>query len=117
MTNTIGATHAKNDINHLTVTESLFTNTNGMDSREIARLTGKRHDNVIRDIEKYLGSTGVVRGGLLKLEERYVEGGREYKCYVLPKRECILLAGKYNTELTREPDKFERGYVDLNGIK
>lgn len=38
-----------------------------MTSLEIAELTGKRHDNILRDIKEQLGQLG----GLLKFEQTY----------------------------------------------
>lgn len=68
-----------------------------MSSREIAELTGKRHDHVIRDIVKMLSDLG----------ESHPKFGGSYKdktnrtlpCYNLPKRECLILVSGYNIEL------------------
>lgn len=69
----------------------------GMDSREIARITRKRHDNVLRDIEDQLGR---LEGGVLKFEGSYLtEQNKRAKCYVLPKRECLILASGYDVVL------------------
>lgn len=70
----------------------------GMDSLEIARLTEKRHDNVCRDIEDQLGQ---LDGGVLKFEVAYQhpQNGSLYRKYVLPKRECLILASGYNVRL------------------
>jgi len=72
-----------------------------MDSRDIARITGKRHDNVCRDIEAQLGAPGVVPGGLLKFEDTYKhpQNGQKYRCYKLPHRECLILATGYDVTL------------------
>lgn len=69
-----------------------------MDSREIAELTGKRHDNVVRDIENQLGQ---LEGGLLKFEDTYInkQNGQVYACYRLPYRETMILVSGYSVEL------------------
>ena len=68
-----------------------------MDSRDIAKLTGKRHDNVIRDIEDQLGQ---LEGGVLRFEGSYLsEQNKPVKCYLLPKRECTILASGYSVKL------------------
>ncbi|NTW31071.1 MAG: hypothetical protein HGB12_00280 [Bacteroidetes bacterium] len=64
-----------------------------MDSREIAELTNKRHDNVIRDIETQLDDH-------LKFEAVYMGANREErKCYRLPHREIMILISGYSVEL------------------
>lgn len=68
-----------------------------MDSREIAALTGKDHAHVCRDIRAMLDDLGadestfgsVYKGG----------NGEDRRCYVLPKRECLILASGYNVRL------------------
>lgn len=69
-----------------------------MNSLEIARLTGKRHDNVCRDIEDQLGQLG---GGVLRFEDTHLneQNGQRYRCYRLPKRECMILASGYDVIL------------------
>lgn len=68
-----------------------------MDSREIAELTGKRHDHVLRDIEAQLGPLG----GLPKFGDTYrnEQNGQEYRCYRLPYRETMILVSGYSVEL------------------
>lgn len=70
-----------------------------MTSREIADLTGKRHDHVIRDIRNMLvelhGESdlpkfgGVYQGG----------NGESRPCFHLPKRETLILVSGYSVEL------------------
>lgn len=69
-----------------------------MSSLEIAKLTGKRHDHVLRDIEKFLLDIGE---GVPKFGGTYVneQNGVTYPCFNLPKRECIGLASGYDAKL------------------
>ncbi|MCE2580764.1 phage regulatory protein/antirepressor Ant [Komagataeibacter sp. FNDCR1] len=69
-----------------------------MSSREIAALTGKRHDNVVRDIEKMLNDVGM---GLLKFEDTYTnpQNGQKYRCYNLPKNLTLNLITGYRADL------------------
>jgi Rha family phage regulatory protein len=71
-----------------------------MTSREIAELTGKRHDNVMRDIRATLGEL-MGEGGLLKFEDthRNPQNGQEYPIYRLPYRESLILASGYDVHL------------------
>jgi phage antirepressor YoqD-like protein len=76
---------------------SNLTTINGMDSREIAEKTGKRHDNVCRDILSMLVDLEV---DPLKFEAVYRGGNGEPRpCYILPKRECLILASGYSVTL------------------
>lgn len=65
-------------------------------SLEIAELTGKRHDIVIRDIETILGRVIDAH----RFEGIYKDAyGRDKKCYRLPKREALILVSGYSVEL------------------
>lgn len=68
-----------------------------MSSREIAELTGKRHDHVIRDIEKMLNGLeldGPNFGGV------YIDAkGERRKCYNLNKELTYTLMAGYNVKL------------------
>lgn len=68
-----------------------------MCSREIAELTGKRHDHVMRDIREMLvGLHG--EEGLPKFGDTYrnEQNGQTYPCFALPKRETLILVSGYN---------------------
>ncbi|MGX7346306.1 Rha family transcriptional regulator [Acetobacter pasteurianus] len=80
------------------ITTSTDNSTLTMSSREIAQLTGKRHDNVVRDIEKMLTNVGV---GLLKFEDTYInpQNGQEYRCYKLPQDLTYNLVLGYRDDL------------------
>lgn len=75
----------------------LTTVSTAMDSREIAALTGKNHADVCRDIRSMLDAldvdesifASVYRGG----------NGEDRRCYILPKRECLILASGYSVKL------------------
>lgn len=71
-----------------------------MTSKEIADLTGKRHDNVMRDIRAMLGEL-YGEGGVLSFEgtHRSEQNGQEYPVFVLPKRESLILVSGYSTEM------------------
>ncbi len=68
-----------------------------IDSREIAELTGKRHDSVLRDIDNILSKLG----GLHTFGETYIndQNKQSYRCYKLPKRETLILVSGYSVEL------------------
>ncbi len=63
-----------------------------MSSREIAELTGKRHDNVRADIEKMALELS------LKFQEKVESsvGGRPSRVYYLTKRETMIRVSGYS---------------------
>ena len=68
-----------------------------MSSLEIAELTGKRHDNVMRDIQGMLGELG----GVLSFEDTYTnpQNGQSYPIFNLPKREALILVSGYSVAM------------------
>lgn len=68
-----------------------------MSSREIAKLTGKRHDHVMRDIRTMLSGlqiNGPNFGGV------YIDTkGETRSCFNLPKRETLIFVSGYSVEL------------------
>ena len=67
-----------------------------MCSQEIAKLTGKRHYNVMRDIEQALSEAGL---GALKFEGTYQDvQGKTHKCYWLNRTCVMLLLVKYDAK-------------------
>lgn len=85
-------------MNHAITIDS-FSDLN-MSSREIAELTGKRHDNVMRDITVMLTQLHGA-GGLLRFESsyRHEQNGQLYPCFNLPKRETLVLLSGYSVVL------------------
>ena len=68
-----------------------------MTSREIAELTGKRHDHVMADIRKMLNDLGQTSPEFSgDLPDAY---GRRQPIFNLPKRETLILVSGYSTEL------------------
>lgn len=67
-----------------------------MSTLEIAGLTGKRHDHVLRDADKMLAELGI---GAPKFGASYkTEQNKEVRLLNLPKRECLILVSGYSTE-------------------
>lgn len=71
-----------------------------MTSREIADLTGKRHDNVMADIRRMLVELHG-QEGLLKFQDTHVnpQNGQEYASFSLPKRETLILVSGYSVQM------------------
>lgn len=68
-----------------------------MSSREIAELTGKRHDNVKSDIEKLLKDLNL---NAPEFSGTYIAtNGNKALEYSLPKRECLILISGYSVTL------------------
>lgn len=84
-----------------------------MSSREIAELTGKRHDNVVRDIAKMLASLGL---GILNYEDTYInpQNGQKYHIYLLPKDLTITLVAGYRADMRL---KIVRRWLELEDGK
>lgn len=66
-----------------------------MSSREIAELTGKRHDHVLRDIDTLSPNLG----SLSKTSTYSDSNGIPRRCWLLTKRDTLLLVSGYNVEL------------------
>lgn len=68
-----------------------------MSSREIAELTGKRHDHVLRDVENMLATLGQTSPQFWgDVPDSY---GRPQRVALLPKREVLILVSGYSAEL------------------
>lgn len=72
-----------------------------MTSREIADLTGKRHDNVIRDVKVMFDELGVDDALKIEFLERINNlGGKvKDKHYVLNKEETLILVSGYSIKM------------------
>ncbi len=71
-----------------------------MTSRDIAELTGKRHDNVMRDARAMLVELHG-EGGVLSFEaiHRDPQNGQAYPMLALPKRETLILVSGYSVAM------------------
>ncbi len=71
-----------------------------MSSREIAELCEKRHDHVLRDIEKMLADIGAPKFGVADFEAEYLDSqGKPRKEYRLPKDLTVTLITGYRADL------------------
>lgn len=72
------------------------------DSRNVAEMTGKRHDNLCRDIDGYVNTISQnsnLRADDFFIESSYTAGtGKAYKCYLLTKKGCDMVANKMTGE-------------------
>lgn len=75
-----------------------------VDSRDVASMTGKRHDNLVRDIDVYvkiLSQNTELKIEVSKFfsESTYKDGtGRTLKCFLLTKMGCDMVANKMTGE-------------------
>jgi Rha family phage regulatory protein len=69
-----------------------------MTSREIAELTGKRHDNVLASIREMEPAWENITHLKFKVSEYIDSTGRKLPMYELSKTECLYVATKFNDE-------------------
>lgn len=73
-----------------------------VDSRQAAEITGKRHDHLVRDIDGYIAV--INQNPNLGADDFFVESsytagtGKAYKCYLLTKKGCDMVANKMTGE-------------------
>lgn len=73
-----------------------------VDSREVAEMIGKRHSDLLESIDGYLkviGQNGNFRSDDFFIQSSYEAGtGKPYKCYLLTKKGCDMVANKMTGE-------------------
>ncbi|AOZ91608.1 Rha family transcriptional regulator [Paenibacillus crassostreae] len=73
-----------------------------VDSREVAEMTGKRHTDLIRDIDGYkavLDQNANLRSDHFFIESSYEAGtGKSYRHFLLTKKGCDMVANKMTGE-------------------
>lgn len=71
-----------------------------VDSREVAKMIGKRHDHLLRDIEGYvavLSQTPTLGADQFFIDSTYEAGtGKSYKHFLLTRKGCDMVANKMN---------------------
>jgi Rha family phage regulatory protein len=83
---------------------ALAINCNAIDSREVAEMMGKRHDNLVRDIQKYaqtLEKTGELKievSDFFKESTYLSEQNKTLPCYLLTRKGCEFVANKMTGE-------------------
>jgi len=82
--------------------KNVYGNVQTMTSLEIAELTGKQHNHLMRDIRNMEPAWEKVCGSKFGLTSRTIiqpnGGTREVPCYQLTKTECLYIATKFNDE-------------------
>jgi Rha family phage regulatory protein len=74
-----------------------------VDSRQVAEITDKRHDHLVRDIDGYikvLGKNPNLGASNFFVESTYKQAGngKEVRCYLLTKKGCDMVANKMSGE-------------------
>ena len=69
-----------------------------MTSLEIAKVTGKMHKNLMRDIRNMEAAWEKTTGLKFELSSYQDSTGRALPCYSLTKTECLYIATKFNDE-------------------
>lgn len=90
-------------MNLVTLTQNNNTNTTTMTSREIASVTGKRHDHVVVDIEKL--NLDYQEMGLPKVGESlytHEQNNQQYRQFILDKQQTLDLITGYSRPLRIE---------------
>lgn len=98
-----------------------------LDSRDVAQMIGKRHDHLVRDIDKYIddidqnpnlgnGSTTAITSNNFFIPSTYtLKNGRQYRNYLLTKQGCEFVANKMTG---KKGNQFTAAYVGLfNSMK
>jgi Rha family phage regulatory protein len=63
---------------------------------EIAELTGKTHNNVLKDIRRILDEAGI---GAVRFDSSYLsEQNKTLPCFNLPRLECDLVVSGYSAK-------------------
>lgn len=87
-------------MNNLTIKN--YKGINVTDSREVAEMTGKRHDNLLRDINGYIeviSHSSKLRSENFFIESEYVNSrNQKQPCYLLTKQGCEMVANKMTGE-------------------
>lgn len=78
--------------------EALSLNKETMSSLEIAELTGKPHNDVMKAIRAMEPAWEKVNGGNFSLVGYTDKKGEKRPCYELSKTECLYIATKFNDE-------------------
>lgn len=76
----------------------LFRNTETMTSLQIAEITGKPHNDVLKAIRVMEPAWAKTTGGNFSLSEYKDSTGRSLPMYQLGKTECLYIATKFNDE-------------------
>ena len=103
--------------------KDLINNVERMTSIEIAKLTGKPHNDVLKAIRAMEPAWEKVCQGKFSLTSRTVAqpngGEREVPCYSLTKTECLYIATKFNDEarakLELRWEHLEFGDINMDG--
>ena len=88
-----------NQLNIMKTNSNIYENGHErMSSLEIAELSGKPHNDVMKAIRKMEPAWAKITQGNFSLSEYKDKTGRTLPCYELTKTECLYIATKFNDE-------------------
>jgi len=72
-----------------------------VDSREVAEMVEKRHDNLVRDIENYIQTLDMTDSSTLRSQNFFIPStykvfgnNKDYLCYLITRKGCDMIANK-----------------------
>ena len=86
-----------------------------MTSLEIAEVTGKPHNDVLKAIRKMEEAWTKATQGKFSLSTYQDATGRRLPCYALSKTECLYVATKFNDEAGR-PTPYAQGRTSVRNL-
>jgi len=113
----------------------LKLNQKTISSLEIAEITGKSHDNVLKSIRSMEDDWKIITGVKFNASKYNDKTGRKLDMYILNRSECLYISSKYNNqiraklvlkfeqssdtdaEIAADRDYIKKLYLELNSLE